>query len=182
MDLTKTIEAKSDQLNADDLLGGPKTIKITKVSLVSGDQPVLIHYEGDNKKPFKPSKSMMRVLIKGWGSDGDKYAGRTMTLYNDPTVKWAGQEVGGIRISHMSDLDGTLRMAIALTRGKKIPYTVLPWKEIAEKTLEEKIEACIDALEKAGIKLDDEQTLKLESVKDATELKVIYKTLTDKKT
>lgn len=124
-DLSKTIVAKSDQLNADDLLVNALTIKITKVSVNNGDQPVVINYEGDNGKPYKPSKSMRRVLTKVWGTDGDKYIGKTMTLYNDPSVKWAGADVGGIRISHMSDMEAeSLKLPLTLSRGKKILYTV----------------------------------------------------------
>ena len=32
MDITSTLEAKSSQLNTDDLIAGPRTITITKVS------------------------------------------------------------------------------------------------------------------------------------------------------
>ena len=57
MDITDTIKPKSDQLNADDLISGPITVKIVKVSKVSGDQPIVIEIEGDYQ-PFKPCKSM----------------------------------------------------------------------------------------------------------------------------
>ena len=58
LDMTTTIEAKSDQLNADDLIGSPKTIKITTVKACAGDQPIAVNYEGDNGKPYKPNKAM----------------------------------------------------------------------------------------------------------------------------
>ena len=61
-DLSKTIDPKSDQLNSDDLIAGPITIRITKVSanLSSPEQPISIFFEGDNGKPYKPCKSMRR--------------------------------------------------------------------------------------------------------------------------
>lgn len=122
-----TITPKSDQLNADDLIGGQaKTIKITKVSILSGDQPVSLNYEGDNGKPFKPCKSMRRVLVTVWGSDGNAYIGRSMTLYRDDKVKFGGAEVGGIRISHMSDITEPMTMALTATRAQRKPYTVKP--------------------------------------------------------
>jgi len=37
IDLSKTIEAKSDQLNADDLLGGPRILKITGIKAGSAE-------------------------------------------------------------------------------------------------------------------------------------------------
>ena len=35
-------------------------------------------------------------------------------LYRDPTVKWAGMEVGGIRISHMSHIETEKLMMLTL--------------------------------------------------------------------
>lgn len=129
-DLTKTIEAKSDQLNSDDLMAGGKTVKITKVSLLAEDQqPIAINYEGDNDKPFKPCKSMRRVLVLVWGGDGNKFIGRSMTLYRDEKVTFGGQAVGGIRISHMSDIDKPKTMSLTATRMSKKPYTVHPLKD-----------------------------------------------------
>jgi hypothetical protein len=85
-------------------LTGPITITITGVTVKGGgqEQPVAIHFEGDDGKPYKPCKSMSRVLVSAWGPDSSKYVGRSLTLYCDPKVKWGGMEVGGIRISHMS--------------------------------------------------------------------------------
>jgi len=125
-DLSDTIIAKSDQLNADDLLSGAITIKITAIKKVSGDQPVAICYEGDNGKPWKPCKSMMRVLVTIWGADGKTYVGRSLTLYRDPKVKWGGMEVGGIRISHMSHINADFTTALTVTKGNKKPFVVKP--------------------------------------------------------
>lgn len=125
-DLTQTIIAKSDQMNADDLIGRSITVKITKVSLLAGDQPVSISYEGDNGKPWKPSKGMRRVLVHVWGNDGNAYVGRSLTLVRDPDVTWAGAKVGGIRISHMSNIKEKVTMALTLSKGNKKPFVVLP--------------------------------------------------------
>ena len=126
-DLSGTIVPKSDQLNADDLISGPKTIKVTKVTVKeTPDQPVSIHFEGDDGKPFKPCKSVRRLLIQLWGSDGGKFVGKRMTLYRDTTVKWAGQEVGGIRVSHVSDIDKPTDVLLTVARGKRRPVTIQP--------------------------------------------------------
>lgn len=124
-DMAQTIIPKSDQMNADDLIAGPITIKISDVTIRSGqEQPISIHYEGDNGKPYKACKSMCRVMVTAWGADSKAYIGRSMTLYRDPTVKWGGMEVGGIRISHMSDIDSKITMALTMTRANKKPFTV----------------------------------------------------------
>ena len=126
-DMSSTIIPKSDQINADDLLVGPITITIAQVEIRPGtEQPVSIRFEGDNGKPYKPCKSMCRVLVACWGPDASKYAGRSLTLYCDPRVTWGGVATGGIRISHMTDITGTQVMALTVTKGSKKPFTVKP--------------------------------------------------------
>jgi hypothetical protein len=132
-----TIVPKSDQLNADDLIGGvAKTIKIAKVSLLAGEQPVALNYEGDEGKPYKPCKSMRRVLVNVWGSDGNLYIGRSMTLYRDDKVTFGGVNVGGIRISHMSHITEPMTMALTATQKSRKPFTVQPLVAEEAPTLE----------------------------------------------
>jgi hypothetical protein len=131
VDLKPTIIAKSDQLNADDLLGGPITVKITAVKQGNKDQPINIYYEGDNNRPFKPCLSMRRLLVAIWGDDGSKYIGKRITLFRDPSVKWAGQEIGGIRISHIEGIQQEQKIALQVTRGKKAPYVVKPLNNVS---------------------------------------------------
>lgn len=125
MSWSNTTKAKSDQLNADDLIGGDVTIKITNVKVdEKSDQSGIIYYEGDNGKPYKPCKSMRRVIELKWGSDEKKFIGRSMTLTRDSTVKWAGEEVGGIRITHMSNMNDDNRFMLTYSKGNKRPYKV----------------------------------------------------------
>lgn len=125
-DMTAVIVPKSDQINADDLIAGPMTITITDVQIRGGqEQPVSIFFAG-SEKAFRPCKSMSRVLVQGWGADAKAYIGRSLTLYRDPTVKWAGLEVGGIRISHMSHIEGEKLMMLTATKGSRKPHKVKP--------------------------------------------------------
>ena len=103
-----SVVPKSDQWNYDDLIGGPVTVTVAGVSAGAADQPVNVRLVND-KKFYRPCKSMRRVLIMLWGDDGHKWVGRSMTLFGDPNVKFGGVAVGGIRISHMSDIDGPER-------------------------------------------------------------------------
>lgn len=119
-DLRDTIVPKSDQLNAEQLLGGPITITVTEVKRGGGEeQPIVIHYEGEGGRPYKPCKSMRKVLVFAWGGDGREWVGRSMTIYNRPDVKFGGEEVGGIRISHLSHIDRDIAIALTATRGRK---------------------------------------------------------------
>lgn len=122
--LKDTIEPKSDQLNADDLLTGPITVRITEVKRGDNDQPVVVQIEG--YRPYKPCKSMRRVMIGAWGDRGADWVGKSMTLYCDPSVKFGGVQVGGIRISHMSHIEHALSMMLTTTRSRRAQYTVQP--------------------------------------------------------
>jgi len=124
LDLRPTIVPKSDQLNADQLVGGPMTITVSRVTANSGDQPVTVHYEGDKGRPYKPCLTMRKVLVLAWGHDGNKWAGRSMRVYNDPDVRFGKDLVGGVRISHLSDIPADIRVSLAVTKGKKALYEV----------------------------------------------------------
>lgn len=130
VDLSKTIIAKSDQLNADDLLGGSITITIEDVKQGNPDQPIAVFYQGCNGKPWYPCKSMRRVLVAVWGNDGKGYVGKACTLYRDPEVKFGGIKVGGIRVSHMTGLDKDMALGLQVTRGSKKLYTVRPLRMV----------------------------------------------------
>lgn len=126
LDMTESIAPKSDQLNADDLLSGPRTFTVTEVRQgASAEQPIDIKL-AEHGQPFKPSKTVRRVLVAAWGKDASTYVGKRMTLWCDPSVKWGGQAVGGIRVTHLSDIKGPLKLALTVTRGKKEPTTVQP--------------------------------------------------------
>jgi len=132
--LAKAIEPKSDQLNSDDLVTGPITVKVSKVEINdSAEQKVVIHYEGDNGKPYKPCKGMTRVMAEIWGGadNGQSFVGHSMTLYRDPRVKWAGVEIGGIRISHMTGIERDTPVVVTQAKGKRQPVIIHPLKPAA---------------------------------------------------
>jgi len=130
MDITDTIAPKSDQLNAEDLLAGPRTFTVEKVTAGSAEQPVDIHLMEFPGRPFKPSKTVRRLLVAAWGPEASNYTGRRMTLYRDPAVKFGGMDVGGIRVSHLSDIDKRIQVALTVTRGKRSLFTVEPLPNI----------------------------------------------------
>lgn len=126
MDLTESIAPRSDQLNAEDLLAGPRTVTVEKVTKGSSEQPVNIHLVEFPGRPFRPSKTVRRILVAAWGAEASAYTGRRMALYRDPAVRFGGQDVGGIRVSHMSHISKRLTLALTVTRGKRAPYIVEP--------------------------------------------------------
>ena len=124
--MASTIVIKSDQLNGDDLIKGNIIIKVTGVKIVSDpQQPCQISYEGDNKKPYKPSLTMRKIIIACWGENEDDYIGRSMELHLDKDIKFGKETVGGIVINAMSDIKETFRVPLTVTRGRKKLFTVL---------------------------------------------------------
>jgi len=126
VDISDTTQPKSDQQNFDDYLAGPKTVTISEVRAGSAEQPVELHLAEFPGRPYKPGKSMRRVLVACWGPEAAAYVGRRITLFGDPSVKWAGQEVGGIRIAALSHIDKPMTVSLTVTRAKRAPFTVEP--------------------------------------------------------
>lgn len=128
VDMDKVTKSKTDQLNFDDLSGRPPmTVKVTDVKETGAkDQPISVSFENDGGKPYKPCLSMRRVLREVWGKDGKLYIGKSLTLFGDPDVVFGGVKVGGIRISHMSDLKEEKTILLTATKANKKPYKVKP--------------------------------------------------------
>lgn len=125
-DISESLQAKSDQLNALDLAGIEMTITINNVTYKPGtDQPVWVHFDGDHGKPWKPSKGMRRILSTAWGSITEKWHGRRVTIFCNPDVTFGGEKVGGIQIKAMTDIpENGMRFALALNRKKRVGYVV----------------------------------------------------------
>lgn len=125
-DISDTIVAKSDQLNAADLIDNPITVQVTGVKIRRNeDQPVALEISG-GWKPWKPCKTARRVLIAMWGKHANQYVGRWLTLYNNPDVEWAGKAVGGIRISEASNIRRPVEMSLLARKGKYEHIKVTP--------------------------------------------------------
>lgn len=124
MDVSETILAKSDQINAIDL-AEPVIVTVVDVKRGPADQPVhIITDKYGPERPFKPSKTVRRDLVKAWGKEASGWVGRSMEIYNEPTVLWAGKPVGGIRVSALSHIEKPTETAHTITRGKYLQVTI----------------------------------------------------------
>lgn len=128
MDISKTVEPRSDQLNFDDVAAHDLTITVTEVKRGGPEQPVELHNAEYPGRPYKPGKSMRRVLIAAWGTEAAEYVGKQITLYGDPSIKFGKEAVGGIRIRALSHIPEPLTVPLTVTRGKRAPFTVQPIK------------------------------------------------------
>jgi hypothetical protein len=124
-DISETLAPKSDQLDAVDLLGGPQTFTITKVSKGNAEQPVQVHL-AEFPRVWRPGKSMRRVLAACWGTESSEWVGRRVTLYCDESVTFGNDVVGGTRISHLSHIDKRKSVPLLVKRGKSATFTVEP--------------------------------------------------------
>jgi len=155
MDLSDTIEPRSDQINADDLLAGPRDVTVAGVRRGNPDQPVEVVLE-EFDRVWKPCKTVRRLLIACWGADGSAWVGRRARLYNDDRVEWGGRRVGGIRVSHLSHLDSPRTVLVMVKRGKRQPVELLPLPmpaEPAEPSTPAEPVDLLDVLEQRGLSM-----------------------------
>lgn len=126
MDISASTAPRTDQQNFDNYLAGPKTLTISEVKAGTAEQPIELHLVEFPGQPYKPSKSMRRVLVSCWGPEASVYSGRRITLYGDPTVRFGSAVVGGLKISHLSNIDKAVKVNLTVTRGKRELFTVQP--------------------------------------------------------
>jgi hypothetical protein len=126
-----TAETRSDQINADDFITtGPMTFTIAEVVKGKAEQPfdfILV----ENGKAYRPGVIMRRVIVAAWGKESSNYAGRRLTLYRDPSVRFGTQATGGIRISHMSHITKRIEVMSQVTRGKREKFSVDPLPDLS---------------------------------------------------
>jgi len=128
--LLDTVAPKSDQLNYDDLIGGPLPVRVVTLKAGSPEQPVIVEIcnaeTGAPLRPWKPCKTMRRVLIAAWGDKGRDWIGKVARLVGDPSVRYGGVAVGGIRIAAVSGIEKSLNLRVTVSRGKRAEYVVEP--------------------------------------------------------
>lgn len=115
--------AKSDQLNAADVVGGKKVLEVTKVTVpktLSSSTPLVINYNGENGRPWKiTSVTVVRILRKIWGDDSANWIGQHVEVVCDETVVYAGEEVGGVRPVAATGIETTQTIKLKEKRGPK---------------------------------------------------------------
>lgn len=126
MDITDALAPSSDQLDAVELVN-PRTFTIddgSRLGTRDGKTVAEIRLVGF-PRVWRPSKGMLDVLARCWGTDGKAWVGRSVTLFNDQEVTFGRDKVGGIRISHLSHIDGPTTVQI---RGRGQGARKIPWK------------------------------------------------------
>ena len=122
-----TAEPRSDQWNADDFTGGPRTFTIAGVKPGAAEQKYDIELVEGEGRAWRPPLGMLRVLMHAWGDESPVWIGRRVTLFKDATVRFGKEIPGGIRISHLSHIGNKpLNVPITVARGQRRTFTVQP--------------------------------------------------------
>jgi len=150
MDISKALIAKSDQLNASDLSGNPVIAKIVNVRPGDNSKPVFVDLEGMDRRPWKPSKGMLRVLSYRWGTETDAWIGRLVKLINNPEVIYAGEKVGGVEVVAMSHIDAPFTIPVRISQKKVKQHHVDVLAEPATEPWRAQWQAISNALTEAG--------------------------------
>lgn len=117
------LQAKSDQMNAVDFVR-PMVFRIVRVEYQpKQEQPIRLHFEGYEGRPYKPCKSMLRGLAQVWTMEEQTWNNRLIELYCDPHVKWAGKDAGGIRISAVSGINEPYEFPVSINRSQRQIHT-----------------------------------------------------------
>lgn len=126
VDIRAAIKPKSDQLNYENFIAGPQTFTVSKVTQGDREHPVFVQMVECPATLYKPSKGMLKCIAnpEGWGDKSSKWVGRSITLYGDPTVVFGGVEVGGIKVSHLSDIESDYQTLISVRRGVRKPHMI----------------------------------------------------------
>ena len=122
-DIIESAKPKSDQINADDLIAGTITGRIVRIAKGSAEQPVNVYLDTVPGKAWRPCKSERRILIEMWGADPNAWKGQAVRLHRDPTAKWEGKPVGGVRIE-AATIARPLVTSSTVSRGKKQARTI----------------------------------------------------------
>lgn len=152
-----TAEPRSDQWNADDFIGGPRTFTIAGVSTGKAEQKYDIELVEGEGRAWRPPLTMLRLLIAAWGDEASEWTGRRVRLYRDESVRFGSDAVGGIRISHMSHLPGNKPFSAMLTstRGRRTRISVDPLPDEPQRTgRPPRADAVIAAFKAMGVTLE----------------------------
>ena len=130
-DIRAAIQPRSDQLNYEDFVSGPAVLTIERTEDYKdekGQARVAIHMVEYPGRPFKASKTNVKLLAIAWGEDDADWPGRRVQLSADPTVTFGGKAVGGIRVTALSHLPQRFTAKLSVARGKKkdFPVEILP--------------------------------------------------------
>ena len=123
-ELQQCAAAKSDQIDADNLIGGI-TMDVTIKAVQRGpsnEQPLQLVLE-ETDKFYRPSKTYRRALIGCFGDEPSNWIGKRLRLVRNPDTMFGGVKVGGVEVSHAS-IEAPMVFMLQAKRGKKSAVSI----------------------------------------------------------
>ena len=123
-ELQQCAAARSDQYNADDLIGGI-TLDVTIKEVQRGpskEQKIQLALV-ETEKFYRPSKTYVRALIACFGDEPAKWVGQRIRLIRNPETMFGPLKVGGIEVSHAS-IPQPIVVMLQSKRGKKSAVSI----------------------------------------------------------
>ena len=123
-ELQQCAAAKSDQIDADNLIGGI-TMDVTIKAVQRGpsnEQPLQLVLE-ETDKFYRPSKTYRRALIGCFGDEPANWIGKRLRLVRNPDTMFGGVKVGGLEVSPAS-IAAPVGCMLSATRGKKAQVSI----------------------------------------------------------
>lgn len=122
------IKHRTDQWNADDFVAGPRIFTIAEVKKGKAEQQYDIELVEGEGKVWRPPVQVLMLLVAAWGDDSVAWRGRRVKLYRDESIRFGPDQVGGIRVSHMTHLpnDEPFKTKVTATRGKRMSVSAEP--------------------------------------------------------
>ena len=125
LDVTELAAPKTDQLNADHLIPGPLQGVIVSVRKTRANDKDCIEVGLSSfRLPWRPCKTMVRLLMDVWGPDAEAWIGRGVKLYRDAEVRFGTDTVGGIRIGGLSHVRGSFTAKVKTSKQNQKPYQI----------------------------------------------------------
>lgn len=122
-DMAASIEARSEQIDADNLISGPIDVTIKAVTRgPSNEQPIQIVLQ-ETPLFYRPNKTFRRALIGCFGDDSTNWIGKRLRLARDANVMFGGVKVGGTIVTHAS-IEAPVVFMLSTKRGKKSAVSI----------------------------------------------------------
>lgn len=122
-----TVETRSDQLNAQDFLSGPKTFTVEAVKPGTGPNGLYdVVLQGETRL-WRPPKTVIDVMNALWGDEDTDWMGKRVALYCEESVSFGKSEVGGIRVCGASGITEPKKFRVREKKmGNPKIYTIQP--------------------------------------------------------
>ena len=123
IELLETAQARSDQINSDDLINTHVDVTIKAVQRGPTKEQALQIALEETEKFYRPSKTFRRALIGCFGDEPANWIGKRLRLIRNPDTMFGGLKVGGIEVSHAS-IEAPVVFMLSTKRGKKSAVSI----------------------------------------------------------